>query len=500
MAERICFAVDVGGTGMKLVMGRYVNSRVEIIDQRTISIAPVNKDKHVYINVPEIVSQIKEYLKELHKQGINPQTMGIDTFGNGYGLLNQDMELMSLPFFYKDSRTKGILNKMSRWVPLQEQYQSTGIFPTDIRVLSQLYYDSRHRNSNFRQCSWMLLLPDLLNFQFTGRIQCEISIASVANLLDRMGEQWNLSLMKQLGIRTDILPPLINSGSSISPLTPSVAQELGSQLRVVTVASHDTESALLAAPGLDINSVFASIGTSLIFGTKTNYPIISKLGYAGAFKTVKGPFSYSLCRDFNAMWLFEKCMTQWREEFPDITYHDVMTACVAAEKEKRDHYCNVCDPILRIERNDMLEAIEEYCVETEQEPPESLGETANFILDGIVLQALWSFQQVQQIAGHYTYQKLVAIGGGIQNTVLLQRLSDALGLPVITGSTVSSALGNLMMQLYATGELADYRAIQRTIQNSWTSNTFFPRPEYRNKWEKALLQLSKIDKIRGIWR
>lgn len=498
MAERICLAVDVGGTSMKLVTGRYANSKMKIIDQRTVSIALVNKDRHVYINVPEILLQIKNCIKELQKQGINPQTMGIDTFGNGYGLLDQNMKLMALPYFYKDSRTKGILSKMGKWVPLQEQYQSTGIFPTDIRVLSQLYYESRHRDSNFRQCSWMLLLPDLLNYQFTGQLQCEVSIASVANLLDHMGEQWNVPLMSRLGIRTDILPPLAQGGSSFYPVTPSVAQELGSQLRVVTVTSHDTESALLAAPGLDTDSVFASIGTSLIFGTRTNYPMISKLGYAGAFKTVKGPFSYSLCRDFNAMWLFEKCMVQWRKEFPSITYEDVITACSAAEDGHR--YCNVCDPILRVDQRDMLGVIREYCVETGQVPPESLGETANFILDGIVLQALWSFQQVQQITGHYGYRKLVAVGGGIQNTLLLQRLSDALGLPVVTGSTVSSALGNLMMQLYATGELSDHRAIQRAIHNSWTSNVFYPRTEYRDRWEKALLQLSKIDKIRGKWR
>lgn len=498
MAERICLAVDVGGTGIKLVTGRFANSRMEIIDQRTVSVAPVNKNRHVYINVPEILSQIKGCIQELHNQGISPQSMGIDTFGNGYGLLNQELELMSLPYFYKDSRTKGVLTKMARWVSLQEQYQSTGIFPTDIRVLSQLYYESRHSSSLFHQCRWMLLLPDLLNFQLTGRLQCEISIASVANLLDHLGEQWNLPLMKRLGIRTDILPPLVQGGSSVSPLTPSAEQELGGPLWVTTVTSHDTESALLAAPGLDTDSVFASIGTSLIFGTKTNYPIISQLGFAGAFKTVKGPFSYSLCRDFNAMWLFEKCMAQWRAECPKLTYQDVMAACAEAETESL--CCNICDPILRIERKDMLGAIREYCQETGQPPPESLGTAANFILDGIVLQALWSFRQVQQITGNYNYQKLVAIGGGIQNTLLIQRLSDALGLPVVTGSTVSSALGNLMMQLYTTGELADYRAIQRTVQNSWTSNVFYPQPEHQNKWEKALLQLSKIDKIRGIWR
>ncbi len=498
MAERICLAVDVGGTGMKLVTGRYTGTRMEILDQRTVSVAPVNKNRHVYIDVPGILAQIKSCVKELRQQGIALQSMGIDTFGNGYGLLDQDLKLMALPYFYKDSRTKGVLAKMAKWVPLQEQYQSTGIFPTDIRVLSQLYYESRHSSSLFHQCRWMLLLPDLLNMQLTGRLQCEISMASVANLLDKQGEQWNRPLMERLGIRTDILPPLVQGGSTAGPLAPPAEKELGGPLWVTTVASHDTESALLAAPGLDTDSVFASIGTSLIFGTKTNYPMISPLGYAGAFKTVKGPFSYSLCRDFNAMWLFEKCMARWRAENPQLTYQHVMDACTAAEQEAR--YCNVCDPMLRIEQKDMLSAIRDYCQETGQSPPESLGETANFILDGIVLQALWSFRQVQQITGRCSYQKLVAIGGGIKNTLLIQRLSDALGLPVVTGSTVSSALGNLMMQLYTTGELADYRAIQRMVQNSWTSNVFYPRPEHQDKWEKALLQLSNIDKIRGIWR
>lgn len=498
MSQRICLAIDVGGSSVKMVAGRYTDAQIQIIDQHNVSVAPITQNGHVYIDVPEIMAQIKSYASNLRIRNVAPQTLGIDTFGNGYGLLDQQQNLMELPYFYKDGRTKGILKKMDQTIPLYDLYCMTGVYPTDIRVLMQLFYDAESPDHWIHRAWRMLLLPDLLNFYLTGEIQGEESIASVANLLSCNGEEWATDVMERLHIPTRILPGLVKGGSTVHALKECIAQEIGYRPQVVTVTSHDTESALLAAPDLDENSVFASIGTSIIFGTRTTRPVISRQGFCGGFKTVKGPFHYSLCRDFNAMWLFEKCMQTWRKTQPGLTYEDVMDACRAADEN--EVFCNVCDPVLRVERGDMLQTVASYCADTGQKVPGTVGEIANCVLDSMVLQALWSFEQIQQITGCRTYKHLVAIGGGIRNSLLMQRLADALAIPVVTGSTVSSALGNILMQLYATGELNDFGAIQQVLKNSLSSNTFYPHPENREKWEKALLILNKIDKIRGVWR
>ena len=152
-----------------------------------------------------------------------------------------------------------------------------------------------------------------------------------------------------------------------------------------------------------------------------------------------------------------------------------------------------------MEGGNILESIAAYCRETEQTVPRTMGEIANCVFDSIVLQALWSLEQVRQITGR-SYQGLSAIGGGIRNALLMQRLADALELPVTTGSGVSSALGNVLMQLYATGELPDEASVRRTAQHSFISSTFLPRPDPTGKWKKALLTLNTIDKRKGNWR
>ena len=198
------------------------------------------------------------------------------------------------------------------------------------------------------------------------------------------------------------------------------------------------------------------------------------------------------------MWLFEQCVEEWRRERPGLTYEDITDACLAAGENRT--YLNVCDPYLRMEHSSMTEAVRSYCRSTGQRPPVSMGELANCVFDSIVLQALWSFREIRQITGQTRYAGLTAIGGGVRNRLLIQRLADALNIPVTTGSELSSAIGNVLMQLYATGELADFRAIQQAAQGSISSETFYPRAHTAAKWEEALLVLKHIDEMKGIWR
>ena len=496
MSERLCLAVDIGGSSIKLLTARYAAGQIEVLDQYSVPTRPLGGDGHLRIDLPAFTEAVLAGLERAGAAGRLPQTLGIDTFGNGYGYLDRSGELLELPYFYKDPRTRGILAEMDQVVPLYEVYQSSGLYPTDIRVLMQLFYDSRRPESPIHHCQRLLLLPGLLNHALTGRVLAEESMASVANLLDLEGRRWNTLLMERLGIPTDILPPLVTGGQICGPLRPELARRVGGEVQVVSVTTHDTEAALLAAPEMEVGRLFASIGTSVIFGIRTAAPVISRQGHEGAFKNIKGPFQYSLCRDFNAMWLFEQCVADWRRERPDLTYRDIDQACLEAGEARA--YLNVCDPFLRTEHPSMPAAVQEYCRSTGQPVPGTLGEIAACVFDSIVLQALWSLRQIQQITGQTRQTGLTAIGGGIKNALFIQHLADALNLPVTTGSGNSSALGNVLTQLYATGELADEPAIRQTAQRSITSRVFLPHPSPR--WEKALLVLDKLDQIRGIWR
>ncbi len=498
MSGRICFAVDIGGSGIKMLTVRSQGQNLEILDQSCIPNPPIQQSGHVYIDIPYILDAIENKLCFLFDNHIIPQTMGIDTFGNGYGFLNQTLALEELPYFYKDTRTKGIMGQINSHCSVYELYEKTGLYPTEIRVLMQLFLDASLPDSAIHRCKWVLLLPDLLNFLLTGQISAEESMASVASLLDVKGKCWNRDVFSLLNIPSEIFPPLISGGRVLGNLRSEIAKKVHGNLQVIAVTSHDTESALLSIPDLDEHCVFASIGTSLIFGTRVPTPIVTQQAFDGAFKIIKGPFHYSLCRDFNAMWLLEKCMQYWRETSSALDYSDIIALCETADENHT--YLNVCDPMLRTESGNIIDKITEYCIRTEQEIPRTIGEIANCILDSIVVQSLWSFHQIQQITCRTSYHKLVVIGGGSKNRLLMQRTADALQIPVIVSSNSCSALGNVLMQLYATNTLSNLSDIQCAARHLFCGIQYMPQEKNGAKWNYALSILDKIDKIRSSWR
>lgn len=494
--EKGYIAIDIGGSSVKVITAKLIGKKVGVLAELTLSNKPLALNGHLYIDIYNLYDSIKNAIGQLSKDGCKLDSLGIDTYGNGYALFDREMSMIGLPFFYKDGRTQDILAKIERTVPLREIYEQTGVYPTDIRVLMQLYYERITNSARMESGKHFLLLPDIFGYFLTGVSRAERSMVSVANLLSSKTGSWCLELMERLSIPTDIFPPIVEGGNvdALLPLLPEVSEELHCKnMRLASVTSHDTESALLAAPMLDEGILFVSLGSSVICGAKTAMPVICDDGFMSGFKNMHGAFgSNSLCRDFSGLWILEKCLELWRHEDPHILYSDVLHACESAGEN--DTYIDVHDPYIRFFKGTMIEAIKKYCLCTGQPVVNSVGEIANCILDSIVLQVKWTFEQIKRLTGRSDFHGISAIGGGVRNRLLLQRISDALGFPLFAGSPYSSSIGNVLLQMYAAQELNSVDEIKEVASNSCDACMTTP-VGFQDKWEAALSRMEKYKQI-----
>lgn len=487
--RKVHIAVDIGGSSMKVTAAEFSGAVIKNVKEQTFPNNPLCLQGSLHIDIYYLFQAIQNAIGGYIAEGLLPVSIGVDTYGNGYGVLNGEGDMLGLPYFYKDSRTKGVLTAFAERIPLRKIYEETGVFPTDIRVLMQLFHEANTGSLRISQGEQVLLFPDLLGFFFTGKRKSERSMVSVASLLGRDGE-WCYSAMERLGIPLRLFGEIVDGGENGSAaLLPCICDELGmDSIRYVDVTTHDTESALLAAPMLKEDSVFASLGTSVVFGARTHAPVVSEESYKGRFKNMGGAFgSNSLCRDYTGLWLLEHCMNHWKKSRPDLDYGGVLGEC--AKGKENDSYFDVNAHAIRFYQNSLPEAIQAYCRDTGQTVPGSMGEIAKCVLESIVLEAKWSYERLRNLT-HTAYRRISVVGGGVRNPLLLQMLCDALHLPLYAGSPFAATTGNVLMQLYALGAWKTTAELTEIARNSCGGEEIFPRSA-GDKWERALSRLEE---------
>lgn len=488
-------AVDIGGSSVKLFAGKLDNNRIVICDKQTIPNKPLSLNGHVYVDIYGLYGLLKTKIGQMCSAGLEPISLGIDTYGNGYGILDKDYRMIGLPLFYKDPSLQGGLEKVAKKVSQREIYEQTGLFPADIRVLTQLLCESLSQSSRLLNGKYLLLLPDLLCYFLTGSIRAERSIASVASLLDRNGSNWCSSLFKEASIPMDIFPPIVDGWREDTrvPFLPEVSDELNlRKANLVSVVSHDTESALLAVPKLDKQKLYISMGTSVICGVQTDGPIICDEGYQREFKNIYGAFgNHSLCRDFNGLWILEKCMEYWRRINPNLAYRDVISAC---ELEKGDYcFIDVCDSSIKYYKDNMPEAINAFCMRTNQDPVHTIGDIANCVFASIALKIKSVYEEIKSLTGRNDIDGICVVGGAVENDILMRMVSDALSLPLYKGSKFSASIGNLLMQMYTNRELSSIEEIKEVAMNSCDMEVVCPSGP-REQWDEVLDRMIRVEK------
>lgn len=477
-------AVDVGAGSVKLLAAEFDGNAIRQLATVEFPNEAVGVLGSIYIDVFGVFEGIRKgiagFCAELGECG----RIGIDTYGNGYGILDARGRLIGMPYHYRDDRTLGTLERIEEVMPLEELYRVSGIYPVRSRVLAQLYQDVLDGSPSMKEGRTFLPFANLLTYFLSGEAVAERSIASVESLLDPVDGDWNFPLFERLSVPCGIFPRIVEGGTVAGMISPaSQVGEGARRAKVMNVLCHDTESALLSAPLLDAHSFFVSLGTSIIVGARTEKPVISHAAYESHFKTVSGAFgANSLCKDFPGFWILERCREEWRKEGEDVSYQRL--EALAASVERNSTYLDVCDPVFRANPAKMTGAIREYCSRTSQPVVVTIGSVVRCLYESFALQVGWCLDCLEGITGERNRTTLVAVNGGTRNGSLLQMLADATALDVEAGSPIASSIGNVLAQLYADGELSSPDDLRAVAGRSCVSRVY--RARRTSKWDDAL--------------
>ncbi len=389
-------------------------------------------------------------------------SIGLDTWGVDFALLDSRDELLGEPYHYRDSRTNGVMERMFEIVPRDEVYRTTGIQFMQLNTLVQVMALKESNPLLLDATARLLMMPDLLNFWLTGRKANEFSIATTTQFYDPRARDWALPLLGRLGIPDRMLGEIVPTGTALGPLHPSVAQEAGiSGVQVIAPATHDTGSAVAGVPAEGDGWAYVSCGTWSLVGVELDRPVIDErtlefnlTNEGGVNNTIR------LLRNVMGLWLLQQCRRAWERQGSTYRYDEL--AAMAADAEPFRCLVDPDDSTF-LNPPDMPAAIGDYCRRTGQSSPDSVAGIVRCIVESLALKYRWVIERLEQVTGQQIHT-IHIIGGGSQNKQLCQATADATNRRVLAGPVEATALGNIIVQAIATGvigSLAEGRALIR---------------------------------------
>lgn len=468
-------AVDLGASSGRLISGQFDGKQIKLKEQFRFSNNPVELNGSLYWDYLKIFQEIKYGLSIAMKDLSRLDGMSVDTWGVDYGLLTKKGELLFAPHSYRDPRTDGYEQKMAGRISNSELFRRTGNQPAKINTNLQLFADIQRYPFIKDQVERVLLMPNLVNYFFSGVQENEFTIASTTGLLNADTRDWDATTLDRLEVPQHWLGKLTTGGHVSGPILPTISAELqlNSDMQVISGVGHDTASALLALPisQQDRQHVaFISCGTWSIIGRQTSKTIISDEAYQAGL-TNEGCFDGSnrLLQNLTGLWIVQELQKEWSYKGEVVSFSKMV---VEAEASKSNNA--YIDPNAEIftAPGGMEEKINSFLKNTQQPLPENRGQLIRIVVESLAL----SYKQVIDNLEHITKEPIEAIhmfGGGIQNEMLVRLTADFTGKPVITGPVEASVMGNIVSQLQVLGKLSA-EATQTVMNNSFTVKRIVP--------------------------
>mgnify|MGYP004674724965 FL=1 len=482
MAERKMLAIDLGASSGRGIVGAFDGERLTLRENHRFSNDPVNLCGRLYWDILRIFHEIKLSVQKTVLDGDAVSSIGIDTWGVDYGLLDRAGRLLSNPVHYRDTRTEGAQELVSRTVPAEELYRVAGIQTLNFNTVYQLAVEREEAPEKLAQAERMLNIPDLLNYFLTGRMANEYTILSTGALLDAKKRDYAWELLDRLGIPRRLFGDVTAPGTDLGTLLPQVQGETGkTDAHVLTVASHDTASAVIAVPSEEKDFLYISSGTWSLMGTELSDPLINAESRAANFTNEGGACgTVRFLKNIMGLWIIQESRRQWRREGKDYSFAQM--EAWAKESTPFRSLIDVDDSDFATP-GDMPEKIRAYCKRTAQPVPESVGEVVRCIYESLALKYRSVAERVMELMGRRA-RVIHVVGGGTKDRFLSQLTADACGIPVCAGPEEATAIGNLMMQLMATGEVSDLGQARRVVAASFETKQYLPTAD-RNMWDEA---------------
>ena len=465
-------AFDCGATSGRAVLATFSGGAFDMKEVYRFPSGIIQLGGKYYWDVLAIYQHFCNCLADLGRQGIVPESIGIDTWGVDFGFVAEDGSLLGNPRAYRDPYTEGIPEKVFQTVPREELYGATGIQIMNFNSIFQLYAQTEEGFAPLKYAHHILFMPDLLSYMLTGRQVCEYTIASTSGMMDQTTRQFNKELLKKLGVRTDVLLPIVQPGEVIGTLRKEIADACGlPQIPVIAVAGHDTASAIAAVPADDEHFAYLSSGTWSLMGIESPAPIINGESTRLNFTNEGGiDGTTRFLKNITGMWLLEQSRKVWEAEGRTYKYSEIeaMARAEAAFPGRIDPDA----PCFAAPAN-MIQAIDKYLQESGQPVPKNDAQYISCIYHSLARRYGEIVQMLQGFAP-FRIEKLHVIGGGSANDTMSQWTADAIGMPVVAGPMEATAIGNVMLQARTAGLVKDRWAMRRMIAKAFSVKTFYP--------------------------
>ncbi|MDQ0338691.1 rhamnulokinase [Caldalkalibacillus uzonensis] len=487
----ITLAYDLGATSGRAVVGRFNGERLDIKEIHRFANDPVQVGSHLYWDILRIYHELQLGLLKCKYAGYDHiSSMAIDSWAIDFGLLGKNDELLGNPYHYRDPQTAGMMEEVSQIISKKELFSRTGIQFMPINTIYHLYAMRKAGSPILDQAEHLLMIPDLLRFFLTGEKQSEFTNATTTQLFNARSKQWDQHIIEALGLPGHIFGEVSQPAKINGQLRSSVSQDLGmNAIPLVAVAEHDTASAVVAVPAADQDFAYLSCGTWSLLGTEVTEPVLTEHALNWNFTNEGGIHNtYRLLKNIMGLWIIEECRRVWAKEGTNLSYEQLIRLARDAQP-----FVSFIDPDdhMFLKPSHMPDQIKQYCQRTGQPVPESQGEIINCVLTSLALKYRLILERTEQLANK-SFAGLHMVGGGIKNTLLCQYTANAIGRPVWAGPVEATAVGNLLVQYMAQGQINSLQEARLVSRHSYPVTTY--EPEDHEHWTEAYAKFRAMTK------
>ena len=492
MVSKNYLIFDFGASNGRSAVARFDGDKFDIEVTHRFDNRPVYAAGTLYWDILRLYSELMVGIQSSVKKYKNITSMAIDAWGADFGFIDNNGKLISNPVHYRDEKRKADSVSLYKIISREELFELTGAAIIPIFDLFHLYSLKLQNAPEFVNGYRFLTIPDLFNYFLTGRTYNEYTRITTSIMYNQKEGRWEDRIFDRLDLPKDIFPEIIKPGEKIDNISNKLCSELEIEtMPVIAPAAHDTSSAVAGIPVVNKNKnwAFISMGTWCIIGKETESPIINDQAFNTGFSNEGGVERINLfVNHITGLWIIQQCREKWiKDSSKLISWEEIVKLSSTARPFKS--FINVNDPIFAQTQVDMPKTINKYCKDKGQALPESIGEISRCIYESLAMKFKHDLNKLEELTGK-KIEIIHLMGGGIQNKLLCQWTADATGTPVITGPNETTSVGNLIMQLKASGEiktLGEGRAI--SLNSSIVSNY---KPENRDRWDEEYSKYLKI--------
>lgn len=463
--SRYSLAVDIGASSGRLILGHLANGKLNLNEIHRFENKIVKKNEHFCWDIEALFQEIKTGIKKCNELGIKPDSIGIDTWAVDYVLLDEHDNLLTDAVAYRDPRTDGMMEEVFKIIPKEKLYLETGIQFQKFNTIYQLFALKQTSPEVLQKAKSFLMIPEYFSFLLTGKKANEYTNATSTQLVNAFTKNWDHELLEKLGINKQMFHEILPPKTVLGTLSKELVEEFGFDMKVVLPATHDTGSAVISVPEVE-DSVYISSGTWSLIGVENRFPICVPQALKYNFTNEGGiDYRYRFLKNIMGLWMIQEVKRNYHDQY---SFAELVKL---AENEKQFKSIVNVDDDRFLKPDNMIDEIQKYCQETNQPIPQTPGQMAKCVYDSLAESYKLAINEIEEIF-EKKFPRINVIGGGCQNEMLNQMIANVTNKEVCAGPIEATAIGNIVTQFMALGEIHTIQEARTTIKDSFEVKTY----------------------------